>query len=316
VSIPGVNNSRSAFIDQYMTGTLVRTLSSPEAPEEPPSVSEEKVSKVACDITGNTNFMISGIMEALNQTLVKNSPTLGREVTYNSHSRLSRLPSYLAIHMVRFTWRRDINKKAKIMRKVKFPNEFDALEIVTDELRKKMQPVARKHIEIEKARDERRKVRKRTRNAVPAAQPSSSDAESGTEANAVAEGSGDVEMSEPAVEQSAAGAELQPEEWYREREKTELEALIDPSIKADIGASLTGLYDLAAIITHKGAAANSGHYITFVARRALTGNEEDENWVKFDDDKVSVFPTEKLPTLDGGGEDSSAYVLLYKSKGL
>jgi ubiquitin carboxyl-terminal hydrolase 14 len=72
----------------------------------------------------------------------------------------------------------------------------------------------------------------------------------------------------------------------------------------------------AAIITHKGAAADSGHYIAFVARRALTGNEEDENWVKFDDDKVSVFPTEKLATLDGGGEDSAAYVLLYKSKGL
>jgi ubiquitin carboxyl-terminal hydrolase 14 len=163
--------------------------------------------------------------------------------------------------MVRFTWRRDINKKAKIMvnaldmsfslpcspepmqRKVKFPNEFDALEIVTDELREKMQPVARKRIEIEKARDERRKVRKRTRVAVPAVQPPSTDAGTGTEANAEASGRGDVEMSEPAAEQSA-GDELHPEEWYREREKTELEALIDPSIVADVGASQTGLYDL------------------------------------------------------------------------
>jgi ubiquitin carboxyl-terminal hydrolase 14 len=48
----------------------------------------------------------------------------------------------------------------------------------------------------------------------------------------------------------------------------------------------------------------------------LTGNEEDVDWVKFDDDRVSVFPAEKLATLDGGGEDSAAYVLLYKSKGL
>lgn len=71
-----------------------------------------------------------------------------------------------------------------------------------------------------------------------------------------------------------------------------------------------------AIITHKGAAADSGHYIAFVARRALTGKEEDQDWIKFDDDKVSVFPAEKLSTLDGGGEDSAAYVLLYKSKGL
>ena len=131
-----------------------------------------------------------------------------------------------------------------MQRKVKFPTEFDALDIVTDELQKKLQPVSRKRLEIEKARDERRKVRKRTRVAVPAAQPSGSNAASGTEANAVAASSGDVEMSEPAVEQPAAGDELQPEEWYREREKTELEALIDPSIKSDIGASQTGLYDL------------------------------------------------------------------------
>jgi len=318
VSVAGSNTSRSSFIDQYMTGTLVRTLSSPEAPDEPPSVTEENVSKVECNISGNTNFMSSGIMEALNQTVVKQSSTLGREATYNSVSRLSRLPSYLAIHMVRFTWRRDIGKKAKIMRKVKFPNEFDTLDIVTDELRNKMQHVARKRIEIEKARDERRKVRKRTRAAVPAAQTSSVmiDAGSATDANAGVSGGGDVEMTESVVEQSTAGDELQPEEWYREREKTELEALIDPSIKADVGASQTGLYDLVAIITHKGAAADSGHYIAFVARRALTGKEDDEDWVKFDDAKVSVFPAEKLATLDGGGEDSSAYVLLYKSKGL
>lgn len=131
-----------------------------------------------------------------------------------------------------------------MQRKVKFPNEFDTLDIVTDELRNKMQPVSRKRIEIEKARDERRKVRKRTRAAVPAAQPSSTNAGSATEANAETSGGGDVEMIEPAEEQPAAGDELQPEEWYREREKTELEALIDPSIKADVGASQTGLYDL------------------------------------------------------------------------
>lgn len=131
-----------------------------------------------------------------------------------------------------------------MQRKVKFPNEFDTLDIVTDELRNKMQPVARKRIEIEKARDERRKVRKRTRAAVPAAQPSSTNAGSATGANAETPRGDDVEMTEPTAEQSTAVDELQPEEWYREREKTELEALIDPSIKADVGASQTGLYDL------------------------------------------------------------------------
>jgi ubiquitin carboxyl-terminal hydrolase 14 len=46
----------------------------------------------------------------------------------------------------------------------------------------------------------------------------------------------------------------------------------------------------------------------------LDAIEDDEDWYKFDDEKVSLFPKEKLATLDGGGEDSSAYVLLYRSK--
>ena len=33
-----------------------------------------------------------------------------------------------------------------------------------------------------------------------------------------------------------AGDQLHPEERYREREKTELEAMIDPSIVADVSA--------------------------------------------------------------------------------
>jgi ubiquitin carboxyl-terminal hydrolase 14 len=126
---------------------------------------------------------------------------------------------------------------------VKFPNEFDALDIVTDELREKMQPVARKRIEVEKARDERRKVRKRTRAAVTSSQPPSTNIHSSNEANTQTSGAGDVEMNEPGQEQHSDD-ELRPEEWYREQERADLEALIDPSIKADIGASQTGLYDL------------------------------------------------------------------------
>ena len=48
--------------------------------------------------------------------------------------------------------------------------------------------------------------------------------------------------------------------------------------------------------------------------KELDDVEGDEDWFKFDDDKVTIFPKEKLMSLDGGGEDSSAYVLLYKSK--
>ena len=49
---------------------------------------------------------------------------------------------------------------------------------------------------------------------------------------------------------------------------------------------------------------------------AATLADDDNDWYKFDDTKVSPFPEEKLPTLEGGGEDSSAYVLLYRSRSL
>jgi ubiquitin carboxyl-terminal hydrolase 14 len=94
---------------------------------------------------------------------------------------------------------------------------------------------------------------------------------------------------------------------------------------------------LAAIITHKGPAADAGHYIAYVKKSVFhpkansvseevegsssSGNnghltEEDEDWYKFDDDKVTTFSADKIATLDGGGEDASAYVLLYRSKEL
>lgn len=57
-------------------------------------------------------------------------------------------------------------------------------------------------------------------------------------------------------------------------------------------------------MTHKGAAADSGHYIGFVRKSVFhtSLDEDDEDWYKFDDDRVSVFRKEDLVTLAGGGE--------------
>lgn len=75
------------------------------------------------------------------------------------------------------------------------------------------------------------------------------------------------------------------------------------------------------IVTHKGASADGGHYIGWVKKDSIDtvapgakvdyDNANDE-WYKFDDDKVSVVNKEKILTLDGGGEDSTAYILLYR----
>uniref|UniRef100_A0A673YB82 Ubiquitin carboxyl-terminal hydrolase n=1 Tax=Salmo trutta TaxID=8032 RepID=A0A673YB82_SALTR len=73
---------------------------------------------------------------------------------------------------------------------------------------------------------------------------------------------------------------------------------------ADLGSNNSGYYDLQAVLTHQGRSSSSGHYVGWVKRK------EDE-WVKFDDDKVSVVSPEDILRLSGGGDWHIAYVLLY-----
>jgi ubiquitin carboxyl-terminal hydrolase 14 len=82
-------------------------------------------------------------------------------------------------------------------------------------------------------------------------------------------------------------------------------------------------------VTHKGASADGGHYIGWVKKDAIDSSlasgpglssskpREDyddpkDEWYKFDDDRVSIVNKEKILNLDGGGEDSTAYILLYR----
>ncbi|KAG5641931.1 hypothetical protein DXG03_003957 [Asterophora parasitica] len=340
-STPSVSEQAAAnprkFVDQYLLGEMRRELTCDEAPAEEASVVHESVLKLECNIDISTNYMLTGILHSLDQKVEKRSPTLGREAIYTQKSRLTRLPGYLVVHMVRFYWRSDIQKKTKIMRKVKFPLEFDALDLVTDDLKAKLLPASRKLKDIEKERAERRKVRKRTKNAsASAAVPAppvatTADVEMG-DATAVAlveslTGEATLEKGKP-----IAGGELEDESVYRAKEREELEELVSEDVKRDIGASVGGLYDLVAIVTHKGAAADGGHYMGFVKKSVFHASktspsvhptspadtasagisapsgstlieldEDDEDWYKFDDDKVSIFPKEKLSTLDGGG---------------
>jgi ubiquitin carboxyl-terminal hydrolase 14 len=185
----GSQTSSKKFVDAYMMGQMRRELKCDEAADEPVSISTQNVLKIECNIDVSTNYMLTGIMGALDQKLEKNSPSLGRNAVYSEKSRLARLPSYLTVHMMRFAWRSDIRKKAKIMRKVKFPTEFDALDLATDELKGKLLPVSRRLKEVEKERAERRKVRKRTKHVAAS--------------SAATTGSTDVEMADASA---AAGA--------------------------------------------------------------------------------------------------------------
>lgn len=200
---------------------------------------------------------------------------------------------------------------------MRFPTEFDAVDIVTDELKEKLLPVSRKLMDYERDRAERAKIRKRSKGVASSQKDASGDVVMGEGAASASASTSDEATPAPAPE---VGGELQEEFVYREKELKELEALVDPELKADIGSSVSGLYELVGayhyihhatqhsihhtgIVTHKGAAADAGHYMAYVKKSVFhpvsrssdpqskqgTLEEDDEDWYKFDDNKVSVF---------------------------
>jgi len=71
----------------------------------------------------------------------------------------------------------------------------------------------------------------------------------------------------------------------------------------------SGLYELFAVLTHKGRMADSGHYVGWV-------KEAEDKWIKYDDDVVSYCNNEEIKKLSGkgGGDWHMAYMIVYRTK--
>lgn len=71
----------------------------------------------------------------------------------------------------------------------------------------------------------------------------------------------------------------------------------------------TAMYELAAVVTHKGRSADGGHYVAWV-------KESDDKWLKYDDDHVSAVSLDEIKKLSGkgGGDWHMAYLALYRTK--
>lgn len=279
--LPKGENDKN-FIEQYMTGELQTETICEEAPEEEKTISaHEPFNKLSCHISINTNYMINGILESLNEELEKNSPTLNRTAKYQRKSRVTRLPQYLPIQFVRFFWKPQEQVKAKILRKVKFPLEFDATELCTPELQNKFSKAKLKMKEVEdkKVQKERDEKRRKMNSDI-----------------------GKTETTAASNSSSSTATAMDTDE-----DKVDWKDFLDPELIKDVGCNPTGQYELAAVLTHVGRSADSGHYIAWVKK---SPNE----WHKFDDDKVSVLRDADIERLDGGGDWHTAYIVLYKAK--
>ncbi|KAF9197608.1 Ubiquitin carboxyl-terminal hydrolase 14 [Haplosporangium sp. Z 27] len=271
--LPPHAEGKQNVISQFMQGEFTTTLKCDEAPEEESVISKEPFSKLDCHISQNVNYLHNGILESLDQKIEKNSPTLNRSAVYSKSQRISRLPAYLTINFVRFFWKPAEQVKAKILRKVKFPFELDASQFCTPELQEKLTDTKVKLRELDNA-ETALKRRKRL------------DKETGR-----------MEVDEISEEQKAVDAAY-----------VALEKSLDPELVQDIGSNPSGQYELAAVLTHIGRTADSGHYIGW------TKKGDTDEWYKYDDDKVSPVSKEEILKLDGGGDFHVAYMALYRAR--
>ncbi|KAM7201397.1 hypothetical protein V8F20_004861 [Naviculisporaceae sp. PSN 640] len=321
----GESSESSSVFDRYMTGELSSILecdepAAREAGEEPTSTKEAFL-KLSCHIDGQTNHLNDGILKGLTEKIEKKSPVLDRDAVYTKKSKLSRLPKYLTVHFVRFFWKRETQKKAKIMRKVTFPLELDVVEFCTDELKKGLIPVRDKVREVRKDEEDMERARKRRKkNPLLDGEPGESSAPKPAakkeEKKPTTSADGDVEMGET----FKTDAEFEAEQAAALLSaKKELHSLIDPDLLKDPGTNPSGLYELRGVVTHQGASADSGHYTAYVKKTGpkdpKTGKigEEDGKWWWFNDDKVTEVTSDKIEGLSGGGESHSALILLYRA---
>ncbi|KAL3472340.1 hypothetical protein BJX99DRAFT_235763 [Aspergillus californicus] len=322
----GESAEEVSFVDKYLGGRFesVTECDEPAAKEvgEQTSESSDVFYKLDCHIGKDTNHLQDGILEGLEEKIEKHSPTLDRNAVYTKRSRIARLPKYLTVHFVRFFWKRDTQKKAKIMRKVTFPAELDVVDFCTDRLKKQLVPVRDKVRDIRKEELDVERARKRQKLARQRDEDIKADEASGMEPMQKKKATEErkEEAKKPKDEDAAMTDVFKTDAEY-EAERTasisaakkELTELLDPQLAADSGTNTSGLYELRGVITHQGASADSGHYTSYVKKQTSNKEEREDTWWWFNDDKVSEVEGSKIETLSGGGESHSALILLYRA---
>uniref|UniRef100_A0A8C6LMB2 Ubiquitin carboxyl-terminal hydrolase n=1 Tax=Nothobranchius furzeri TaxID=105023 RepID=A0A8C6LMB2_NOTFU len=220
-------SSKKNFIDQYFGVEFETTMKCTESEEEEPIKGKESQLQLSCFINQEVKYLATGLRLRLQEEITKMSPSLNRNAQYIKSSKLSRLPAYLTVQMVRFFYKEKESVNAKVLKDVKFPLMLDVYELFLFFFL-----LFKSNLNV-------------------------------------------------------FGIKTHPQ-----------------TLVLDLGSNNSGYYDLQAVLTHQGRSSSSGHYVGWVKRK------EDE-WVKFDDDKVSVVSPEDILRLSGGGDWHIAYVLLY-----
>merc|ERR1712110_1312050 len=170
----------------------------------------------------------------------KRSPTLERDAEYTKTSKVSRLPGYLTIQMMRFQFKQKDAVNAKILKDIKFPMILDTYELCTDDLQQKLVPMRTKF------KDHEDQI-----------------VEESSKLKAKGAPSRDAALKKGREEAEVEGVQLEPYDFQE-----------------DPGSNNSGYYELQAILTHKGRSSNSGHYVAWVKHKTDTWIECNDDDVR------------------------------------
>lgn len=236
------------------------------------STETETVFALKCHISQEVNHLHEGLKHGLKGELEKTSQLLGRSALFIKESHINKLPQYLTVQFVRFFWKRESNQKAKILRKVGYPLVLDVLDFCTEELKGKLAE---------------------PRKTLFAAEETKAGLKKDEKVKGGAEGVKALETS--------TLADVREDETAMEVDSSATSSSSSPV------PQVTGLYDLVAVLTHKGRSADSGHYVSWV-------KQDNGKWIEFDDDQPILQREENITNLSGGGDWHMAYICLYKAR--
>jgi len=215
------------LVDSFFGGMFDTTLKNVESEDEPKTEGKEEFLQLSCFIQQEVKYMHTGLRSKLEENITKFSATLNRDAEYLKTSRISRLPSYLAIQFVRFFYKEREGVNAKILKDVKFTLSLDVYDMCTPELQARLLPM-RERFKAQEERD----VEKMTKVKM------GKNAKSATNGAAAA--------SAPAAKENTRFSHSFPD---------------------DVGSNNSGFYELQAVLTHKGRSSSSGHYVGWVRQK-------------------------------------------------
>lgn len=151
----------SSLIDQYFSGEYSCEWKCVESEEEEVTHTTDKFQQLLCHISQDVKYLHTGLVAKMQEQITKRSALLDRDAVYTKKSKISRLPAYLAVEMVRFFYKEKEAVNAKILKDVKFPMVLDVFDLCTPELQKKLLPIRGKYKDMEERQIEEERALRR-----------------------------------------------------------------------------------------------------------------------------------------------------------